>query len=153
MKVVLDTNVLFAALSNLSEYYSIWDNLQLGRYDLCVSTDILNEYEEKLQERFRPGVAENTLGFIMRSPDVIFVSNYFYWNFITEDPDDNKFVDCAISANADFIVTNDKHFRVLKEIPFPSVPVISADDFVEILTGKRPTYLEKHKRKDKNTDD
>ena len=60
MKVVLDTNVLFAALSNLSEYYSIWVSLQLGRYNLCVSTDILNEYEEKLQERFRPGVAENT---------------------------------------------------------------------------------------------
>ena len=147
MKVVLDTNVLFSALSNLTDYYPIWHELQSGRYELCVSTDILNEYEEKLQERFRPGVSENTLGFIMRSPDVIFVTNHFFWNFITDDPDDNKFVDCAISANADFIVTNDKHFRVLKEIPFPSVPVISADDFVEILTGKRPDSQKKVRKK------
>ncbi len=145
MKVVLDTNVLFVAISTLSEYHSIWQELQLGRYELCVTTDILNEYEEKLQERFRPGVSENTLGFIMNSPDVVFISNYFFWNFIHEDPDDNKFVDCAISANADFIVTNDKHFRVLKEIAFPSVPVISAEDFVELLTGKRPVSSKRKK--------
>ena len=104
------------------------------------------QYEEKLQERFRPGVSENTMGFIMRSPDVIFISNYYFWNLIAVDPDDNKFVDCAISANANFIVTDDKHFRVLKEIPFPSIPVISADDFVEILTGKRPASQKKQKK-------
>jgi len=146
MKVVLDTNVLFSALSSLTNYYPIWQALQLGHYELCVSTDILNEYEEKLQERFRPGVSENTLGFIMRSPDVIFVSNYFFWNLIADDPDDNKFVDCAITANANFIVTDDKHFRVLKDIPFPFVPVISADDFVEILTGKRPAARKKARK-------
>ncbi len=133
MRIVLDTNVLFAALSNLSEYHIIWRELQAGRYELCVTTDILSEYEEKLQEKFRPGVAESVVEFMTQSPDVIFVSNYFNWNFITEDPDDNKFVDCAISANADFIVTEDKHFRVLKEIQFPSVPVLSAKEFVDML--------------------
>lgn len=147
MKVVLDTNVLFAAISSVSDYHPIWKSLQSGQYELCVSTDILNEYEEKLQQRFRPGVSENVLSFITRSPDVVFVSNYFFWNFIADDPNDNKFVDCAISANADFIVTEDKHFRVLKEIEFPSVPVISADDFVEILTGHRPVSAEKSGKK------
>ncbi len=43
--------------------------------------------------------------------------------------DDNKFVDCAIAANAHFIVTEDKHFKILSEIPFPKVNVISAKDF------------------------
>jgi len=46
-------------------------------------------------------------------------------------------VDCAIAGIADFIVTDDRHFKVLKKIPFPKVKVISADDFVEILTGVR----------------
>lgn len=68
------------------------------------------------------------------SPDVLYISKYFFWNLITSDPDDNKFVDCAVAANADFIVTNDRHFKVLKKIPFPAVRVISADDFLEILT-------------------
>jgi uncharacterized protein len=146
MRIVLDTNVLFAAISSRTEYFAIWEALQIGKYELCVSTDILNEYEEKLQEFFRPGVAENTLTFMMRSPDVFQISNHFFWNHITNDPDDNKFVDCAITANADFIVTNDKHFRVLKKIQFPTVPVISADDFVEILTGKRPVSKKKAKK-------
>ena len=57
---------------------------------------------------------------------------------ITVDPDDNKFVDCAIAANAHFICTEDKHFNVLKTLPHLIIPVISADDFVEMLTGIRP---------------
>jgi putative PIN family toxin of toxin-antitoxin system len=111
----------------------------MGTYELCITTDILNEYEEKLQEKFRPSVSVNVMEFITSSPDVVYINNYYFWNLIAVDPDDNKFVDCAISANADFIVTDDKHFRELKKIPFPSVTVISADDFVEILTGNRPS--------------
>ncbi len=46
MRIVLDTNVLFVSLSNSSEYHIIWLELQLGRYEICVTTDILSEYEE-----------------------------------------------------------------------------------------------------------
>ncbi|MBC8180569.1 PIN domain-containing protein [candidate division KSB1 bacterium] len=49
------------------------------------------------------------------------------------DEDDNKFVDCAISSNADFIVTNDRHFNILKNIEFPKVNVINVDDFLNKL--------------------
>ena len=52
---------------------------------------------------------------------------------ITADPDDNKFVDCAISAGAKYIVTNDKHFNVLKEIDFPKVDIITLIDFYSQL--------------------
>jgi len=52
---------------------------------------------------------------------------------IDQDPDDNKFVDCAIIANADFIVSEDSHFAVLKFIPFPSVKVVRLDEFVNEL--------------------
>jgi uncharacterized protein len=150
MRVVLDTNVLFSAVSSLTEYHPIWQELQLGTYELSVTTDILNEYEEKLQERFRPSVSVNVMEFVSSSPDVVFINNYYFWNLITADPDDNKFVDCAISANADFIVTDDKHFRVLKEIHFPSVTVISSDDFVEILTGDRPLNKKKTRKRYKS---
>jgi predicted nucleic acid-binding protein len=49
------------------------------------------------------------------------------------DEDDNKFVDCAVAANADFILTSDKHFRVLKDIPFPKVKVISLEEFEKLI--------------------
>lgn len=58
---------------------------------------------------------------------------HFSFGLITADADDNKFVDCAIVANAHFIVTEDKHFNVLKNIEFPHVDVIGIDEFKDIL--------------------
>lgn len=46
-----------------------------------------------------------------------------------DDPDDNKFVDCAIAENATFIVSNDSHFSVLREIDFPKLILKSLQEF------------------------
>ncbi len=137
-RVVLDTNILLVAISKRTEYHVIWQAFQNGEYELCVTTDILDEYSEKLSEKFRPEVEENVMKAIENSPDVVNINKYYFWNLITVDPDDNKFVDCSVAANAHFICTEDKHFNVLKKVIFPPVTVISADDFVEILTGIRP---------------
>ncbi len=139
MRVVLDTNILLVSIPFGKPYYPIFNAFLNGAFELCVTTDILDEYAEKLHEKYalRPSVAENTLTALENSPDVLHVYKYFFWNLITVDPDDNKFVDCAIAANVDFIVTEDRHFKVLENIPFPSVRVISADAFLEILTGNR----------------
>jgi uncharacterized protein len=137
-KVVLDTNILLVSISKKTEYHAIWKAFLNGEYELCVTTDILDEYAEKFYEKFRPEVGDNVLKVLDESPDVIRITKYYFWNLITVDPDDNKFVDCAIAANAHFICTEDKHFNVLKTTPFPIVTVISADDFVEMLTGVRP---------------
>lgn len=142
-RVVLDTNILLVAISRKTEYYAIWKAFQNGEFELCVTTDILNEYAEKLYEKFRPEVGDNVMKALENSPDIVTIHKYYFWNLITFDPDDNKFVDCAIAANAHFICTEDKHFKVLRKLPFPVVPVISADDFVEMLTGVRPTKAKK----------
>lgn len=55
----------------------------------------------------------------------------YRWNLITRDPDDNKFVDCAIAGNVRFVVSNDRHFDELKEIDFPKVDILSADELLE----------------------
>lgn len=49
------------------------------------------------------------------------------------DPDDNKLVDCAISAGVRYIVTNDKHFDILRRVQFPTVEVVSALEFLDEL--------------------
>jgi uncharacterized protein len=61
------------------------------------------------------------------------INPYFHFGLIEQDADDNKFVDCAIAANAKYIVSNDNHFSHLKEIPFPKVDVINLKDFLDIL--------------------
>ena len=52
-------------------------------------------------------------------------------------PDDNKFVDCAIIANAKYIVTQDHHFDVLKNIEFPKVDVVNIQTFLNDLKKNR----------------
>ncbi len=77
--------------------------------------------------------AEVVVKTIVNSPFVEFVTPYYHFDLIKQDPDDNKFVDCAIAASARYIVTNDHHYDVLKEIPFPHVDIISIADFIQQL--------------------
>lgn len=137
MRVVLDTNVLLAALPHTSDSHLIFLELIRGAYELCLTSDILNEYEEVFQKRANREVATLALDVLDILPNLLYINKYYFWRFITVDPDDNKFVDCAIAANADFIVTDDKHSKVLKDIPFPKVNIISKQAFLEMLEGKR----------------
>lgn len=68
----------------------------------------------------------------MKSPSYAF-------HLIKADEDDNKFVDCAIVANAKYIVSNDRHFDVLREIPFPKVDVIKINQFLLDLQNAAET--------------
>ena len=134
--IVLDTNCLLASLSRNKEEYVIWKSLQDGKYNLCVTNEILSEYTEVLQRNISPTIAENVMFLLLNLDNVVFIDTYFQFNLITSDPDDNKFVDCAIAANAKFIVTNDKHFNELDIVDFPKVEHITIAEFVEELRNK-----------------
>lgn len=101
-----------------------------------MSTEILNEYAEIFEQKYNYTVAESAIEIILESPNRILINEYFHWNLITVDPDDNKFVDCALMANADYLVTNDKHFNTLKKLPFPTIKVFSLKEFHSILFSK-----------------
>jgi uncharacterized protein len=66
-------------------------------------------------------------------PNVHQTDIFFKWHFIVVDPDDDKFVDCAVAAAADYIVTNDNHYNILKQLDFPKINTIKAEDFVKLL--------------------
>lgn len=74
---------------------------------------------------------------LLRAPNTIKLDAHFRWGLIESDPDDNKFVDCAIVANANFIVTEDNHFNVLKHISFPHVNVLKLSEFDELMSKYR----------------
>jgi len=136
MKVVIDTNILLVSISPTSKYRWIFDGFLSENYTLCVTTDILMEYEEILGNHMSPNFATTILQIIENAPNVELITRYYHWNLITADADDNKFVDCAIAANAKFLVTHDKHFKVLSEVDFPKVNVIDAEKFKEELAAK-----------------
>ena len=70
------------------------------------------------------------LSYMQILTNVTFIDPHYSFGLIHADEDDNKFVDCAIASNAIFIVTEDKHYNELANIPFPKVEVIGIDDFI-----------------------
>ena len=132
-KIVLDTNCLLASISRQSNAYPVWKGFQEGRYMLCVTNEILEEYEEMIAQMASTEVAINVIRMIMDSRHVEFVDTYYHWNLITADPDDNKFVDCAFAARATYIVSDDSHFNVLHDITFPQLMVLKLKEFLERL--------------------
>lgn len=132
-RIVLDTNCLIQSISSQSRYHKVWLSFVKGVNTLCVSNEILEEYAEILQRLTDMETADYVIKTILNSPFVELVTPYFHFGLITTDPDDNKFVDCAISANARYIVTNDHHYDVLKFMDFPKVNIINIHDFCQEL--------------------
>lgn len=135
--IVLDTNCLIQSLPERSPYHKVWTDFINGRYILCVSNEILDEYEEIIERLVSPNVARYIIEAIIHSPYTFYKEAYFKFRLIENDPDDNKFVDCAVASGAEYIVTEDAHFRCLSGIPFPAVKVINLDNFIHELDTRR----------------
>jgi len=133
LKVVLDTDVVLRCISRRSSHAEVLEKLFKGIYELWLTNDILLEYEEKISENFSKETAELFIGALMLLPNVKKTDVYYHLQLIDNDKDDNKFSDCAFSANVHYIVTNDKHFNILKSVRFPVLNIITLEDFKELI--------------------
>ena len=131
--IVLDTNCLLQALPSKSPYHKIWTDIFDGKISLCVNTDILEEYEEMIAQKSTPEIANNVVEAIVNLSTTTLQNTYVHFELLPADSDDNKFVDCAVASDAEYIVTNDKHFNPLKEIPWPKVEIIKITEFIKQL--------------------
>jgi putative PIN family toxin of toxin-antitoxin system len=121
------------SISSKSPYHWIFAKLIEGAFDLGITSEILLEYEEVIARKYNETVAKDVLRTLLVLPNVQQVTVYYKWNLIEADSDDNKFLDCAVSFNANGIVTQDKHFNILKTIAFPKINLISVSDFKLII--------------------
>ncbi len=131
-RIVIDTNCLVAILPSKSPYHKVWTDFLEQQLEICVSNEILMEYEEIISEKTSPAFAEAIIKTLINKPNFIRVYPSWRFGYIVTDPDDNKFVDCAICGRAELLVSNDKHFNVLKDIGFPYVKVLRIQDFVQL---------------------
>ena len=136
MIVVLDTNVILQARAPNHRYHVILQQLLEGRFALALSHEILLEYEEILTERagqFRWMQFIRTLDSISAfRKSIRHIEPSFHFHLIPADPDDDKFADCAIAANADYLVTEDAHFDAMKTAGYKP-RVISPAEFIALL--------------------
>ena len=133
MKIVLDTNCFLSCIGKLSPYRNVFDAFLNQDYTLCVSTEILLEYEEKFDSFWGEEVTHNLLGTILTAENTALYNVFYFFHLVKGDVDDNKFADLTISGNADYLVTNDKHFNLLKKLEFPKVNVVTMDEFKSII--------------------
>ncbi len=128
-RIVLDTNCLLQILPSISPYHEVWNAVLDGRVSLCVNTEILEEYEEIIGNKTTPEIASNIVEAIARLSTTYYQESYVHFGLIEQDVDDNKFVDCAIASDAEYIVSNDAHFKILQEIEWPKVEVLLLEQY------------------------
>ena len=138
MIVCLDTNALVQALAEGHPFHRILDAWVAGEVTWALSTEVLLEYEEVITRLSGTGrwrklarlmdLAEMTNGNILR------VTPSFHFHIVTADPDDNIFADCAITAGANYLITEDRHFAALAEAGYKPQPITSGEFIARVLT-------------------
>lgn len=136
MTVVLDCNVIVMCLTSRSPYHGIYQSLINGKYNLAVTTEIVLEYEEIIQHKYGIATANAFIKLLKELPNVHYITSWYKWQLIKTDPDDNKYCDCAIAGKASFLVTEDKHFTILKSVSFPKLTPISIEYFLRVLKNE-----------------
>ena len=139
MTVVIDTNVVLAMFKRGHPYRPIFDAWAAGRLRWAISTEVMLEYEETAARMTHPAY----IALVFQTMDAVEsarqnlnrVSPSFRFHLITGDADDNKFADCAIAAEADFIITEDRHFEVMRGSGHKPQPV-TPEEFTRLhLSG------------------
>jgi uncharacterized protein len=97
----------------------------------------LAEYEEIIGREMGLKASTDLIQVFSNAPNVELVTTWFRWGLISLDPDDNKFVDCAIACNATYLISEDRHFNILKDVPFPKVTVLNVHNFKAVFDVQR----------------
>jgi len=128
-RLILDTNILLVSLAPHYKYHWIYQSLLQNKYDLVVSNEILIEYQEQISIRYGVTKTDASLDFLLLLPNVILKNPSFLWQLIETDKDDNKFVDCYIASQSDYIISNDRHVYQIKASLFPQIAVLNYQEF------------------------
>ena len=90
MKIVIDTNCLLSCIGKKSLYRNVFDSFLENRFTICVSSEILLEYEEVFNRFWGSDVTNNLLALFETSDNFEQVMVYYNWQLISKDKDDNK---------------------------------------------------------------
>ena len=132
-RIVLDTNCLLMAIPRKSPYHQVLLDFLSCKYYLCVSNEVVLEYEEILTMKVGKVVANNIVNAILAAPNTIYINPQKRYHLIEADPDNNKFVDCAITAKAKYIVSQDRHYDVVRFNPKYDFTAVDIDYFMRLL--------------------
>lgn len=131
-KVVIDTNVFVSGIFFSGPPYRILKAWHDGRIKIAVTEDILEEYRrviETLSVKFENIDIDYILELLLIEAEL--VPSYSFNENICEDPDDDKFLACAIAAKSKYIISGDKH--LLKIGQFLNTTIVTPRYFLDHL--------------------
>ena len=130
MIVVLDTNVFVSSFfgGNPRRIIDLW---KTGRYKIGLSPAIIEEYIEVLGRLGLTGEPElkEILDFLAQGTGIVFSANSPDLRVVKDDPDDDKFVACAVALKAEIVVTGDKALR--KVGSFGGIRILTPAEFLK----------------------
>ena len=133
-KIVIDTNIYISAIFWGGKPRSVVDLGRNGQVSIFTSLQIEEEIEKKLKAKF--GLSDEEIAQILFDFSTftlpIKVSQKI--RVIDDDPDDDKFIECAVTSLAGFIVSGDKHLLNLKE--YKGIKIMKAADFLSSFLKK-----------------
>ena len=127
MKIVIDTNVLISGVFFGGFPRKILSSVVEKRITACATTEIIDEYEEIIQEmveRKQGHINKGILAPLLNTMELIETVSCVE---ISRDPDDDKFIGCAKDAHALYIVSGDKDLLVLEH--YEDIQIVTAKDF------------------------
>lgn len=116
MKVVVDTNIFISSFfgGNPRKIVDLWKH---GEITLCLSKEILDEYIRVLQGiGLNEEETEELLALFGKGFNILFTTKTPEIRVVKDDPDDDKFIECAVALKAEAIITGDRHLRKLGEL-------------------------------------
>ncbi len=133
MLVVVDTNVMLSALARQSPIAPLFRAIANGEIHLALTAAIVLEYEEIAAERGGAAFSARLMHWLSLVGtawnSISLVHPSYQFRLISSDPDDNKFADCAITANADFLITSDSDYEPMVGSGYKPQP-IKPEDFI-----------------------
>jgi hypothetical protein len=134
-KLVVDTNVVLSSFISAGPPRLIVNRIRDKLDLLCVSPPILEEYLMVLQ---RAGMAEDLLASLFSlfqdTDHVLLVHPFRHVDVIREDPSDNMFLECTIEAEADYLISGDRHLKKLES--FQGIQIVSPREYLSRLREK-----------------
>ena len=136
VRATADSNIYISALHFGGPPDRLLDRARPGAIHLSISDDILAEVTRVLRDKF--GWPEEALS-LARDRIADFterVTPAHRVDVITEDPADNRILECAIEGKSDYLVTRDNHLLKLKS--FGGIEMIKAADFLRVVAEYGP---------------
>ncbi|HHW58098.1 MAG TPA: putative toxin-antitoxin system toxin component, PIN family [Clostridia bacterium] len=135
IRAVIDTNIFVSILLGSPIMKELLESCATYKFTWIISEEIYSEYKKVIEYKkfsFRKEIKQKLLYFVEELAEFVHVSSNIA---ISRDKEDNKFINCAVDGNCNFIVTGDKDLLEIKE--YNGIRIVTVKEFLQIIKNAK----------------